>query len=82
MENRNLKLNNESDSYERSVKRRKPNTIDFDLYNLDHSPIKGVIPDWSGVKDMHASLRQKVIRGNGLKTVVVAASLTKKGNRN
>ena len=82
MEDNNLNLNNESDSYERSVKRRKSNTINFDLYNLDHSPIKGALPDWSGVKDMHASLRQKVIKGNGLKTVVVAASLTKKGDRN
>ena len=31
---------------------------------------------------MHASLRQKVLRGTGLKTVVLAASMTKKGNRN
>ena len=77
----NLKLNG-TDSNERPNKRRKHNTIDFDLYNLDHSPIKGALPDWSGVKDMHASLRQKVIKGNGLKTVVVAASLTKTGDRN
>ena len=77
----NLKLNG-TNSNERPNKRRKHNTIDFDLYNLDHSPIKGALPDWSGVKDMHASLRQKVIKGNGLKTVVVAASLTKTGDRN
>ena len=81
MDNRYLNLN-ELESNERSSKRRKPNIIDFDLYNLDHSPIKGALPDWSGVQDMYASLRQKVIRGNGLKTVVVAAPLTKKGDRN
>ncbi len=79
--NNNKTKIDEIDSYERSSKRRKPNIVDFDLYNLDHAPIKGVRPDWSGARDLHASLRQKVIKGQGLKTVVVAASQTEKGSK-
>ena len=50
------------------------------MFNADYLPIKGTIPDWSGKRDFYASLRHKVVTGEGLKTVVISTFLTKTHN--